>query len=297
MEFDQLKTYAIILNYNSASESVALFKNLEEQHYRYLKILVIDNNSSEDDQLELKDNIPSENLIFNHKNLGYAGGNNIGIEIALNAKANYVWILNPDIRVNNHTLPILLKTISEDKTLAAIGPRIIHRTNPDKIFSDGGMLIMNDSCSTYHKNYNMEVEHISKNVDFDIDYIDGSCILINCETIKEIGKLPEEYFLYFEETDWCFRARKYNFRLAINSKVSVSNLTSIKNSIYHYYMFRNRIIFSKRYHLDLIKVKNYYSKELLKEVLFRFNGKYFKPFYISRVKGLISGIINTSLYK
>tara|TARA_R100000935_G_scaffold50402_1_gene76262 strand:+ start:8926 stop:9816 length:891 start_codon:yes stop_codon:yes gene_type:complete len=295
MSFRNSMIYAIILNYNSANESVALFKNLEVQQYNYLRILVIDNNSNEEDQIQLRENIPSVNLIFIKKNLGYAGGNNIGIEIALNKKADYVWILNPDIRVNNLTLPILLKTISEDKTLAAVGPRIIHRNNPDKIFSDGGMLAMTDSCSTYHKSHNFEVVSLSGNIDFDIDYIDGSCILLNCEAIKEIGKLPEEYFLYFEETDWCFKARKHNFRLAINSYVSVSNLTSIKNALYHYYMLRNRILFSKKYHPNPIKVRNYYSKALLKEVLFRLKGVYFKPFYLSRVKGLLAGIMNTNI--
>jgi len=297
MEFDQLKTYAIILNYNSASESVALFKNLEEQHYKYLKILVIDNNSIEEDQRQLKENIPVGNLIFNKINLGYAGGNNIGIEFALNEKADYVWILNPDIRVESQTLPILLKTILEDKTLAAIGPRIIQRNNPDKIFTDGEMLVMNQKCSTNQKNYNLEVSRIPKNIDYDIDYIDGSSILLNCKAIREIGKLPEEYFLYFEETDWCFRARKHNWRLAINSNATVYNRTSIKKSVFHYYFMRNRMIFSKKYHPDFIKVRNYYIKELLGEVGYRFRGKYFKPFFKSRVKGLVSGIIKTSFYK
>ncbi len=297
MEFNQLITYAIILNYNSASDSVDLFENLEQQHCKYLRILVIDNNSSEEDQLQLKENIPARNLIFNDKNLGYAGGNNIGIEIALNEKADYVWILNPDIRINNQSLPILLKTISEDKTLAAIGPRIIQRNNPNKIFTDGEMLVMNKKCSTIQKNYNLEVSRVPKNIDYDIDYIDGSSILLNCEAIKEIGKLPEEYFLYFEETDWCFRARKHNFRLAVNSNASVYNLTSLKKSVFHYYFMRNRLIFSKKYHPDFIKVRNYYVKELLGEVGYRLKGKYFKPFFKSRVKGLVSGIIKTSFYK
>jgi len=297
MDIDQLKTYAIILNYNSASESVALFKNLEEQHYRYLKILVIDNNSIEEDQRQLKENIPVGNLIFNKINLGYAGGNNIGIEFALNEKAKYVWVLNPDIRVESRTLPILLKTISADKTLAAIGPRIVHRNNPGKIFSDGEMLVMDEKCSTYHKNHNLEVALAPKSIDYDIDYIAGSSILLNCQAIREIGKFPEEYFLYFEETDWCFRAHKNKWKLAVNSHAEVYNLTSIKSAVFNYYFMRNKLIFSKKYHPYFRKVRNYYIKELIGEVGYRFRGNYFKPFFKSRVKGLISGIINTNKKK
>lgn len=293
MNNNQLKVYALILNYNCSSESIALFKNLEDQHYKNLRILVIDNNSSEEEQLQLKENIPSENLILNKINLGYAGGNNIGIEIALSESADYVWILNPDIRVESQTLPILLKTISADKTLAAVGPRIIQRNKKDRIFTDGEKLVLDEKCSTIQKNYNLLVAIVPKKIDYDIDYIDGSSILLNCQAIQKLGVIPEEYFLYFEETDWCFNARKNNWKLAVNSNSNVYNLTSIKNSVFHYYFMRNKLIFSKKYHPEFKKVRNYYVKELLKEIALRFRGNYCKPFIKSRVKGLISGLIKT----
>jgi len=297
MRFENSNTYAIILNYNSAEESIALFENLEVQHYKYLRILVIDNNSSEEDQIQLKENIPSENLIFNKINLGYAGGNNRGIEIALNEKADFIWLLNPDIRVESNTLSILLETLLADISLAAVGSRIIHRANPSIIFSDGELLVMDEKCSTIHKNSHLEIKNVPTGIVYDVDYIDGSCILLNCNAIKDVGILSMEYFLYFEETDWCFRARKKKWKIAINSNTSVYNLTSVKANIFHYYFMRNRLIFSKKYHPNFIKVRNYYIKELLREVGYRFRGKYFKPFFESRVKGLVSGIINTSKKK
>lgn len=287
--------FALILNYNCSGESILLFRQLTELKFDSLHILVIDNCSSLLDRRNLEENVPALNLVMNKKNLGYAAGNNLGIDIALNAKADYIWVLNPDIRVNRQTLPILLKTISEDKTLAAVGPRIIHRNNTEKIFSDGEMLVMDRKCSTFQKNYNLEILQVPKNIDYNIDYINGSSILLNCKAIREIGKFPEEYFLYFEETDWCFKAHKNNWRLAVNSNASVYNLTSVKKSVFHYYFMRNKLIFSKKYHPEFKKVRNYYIKEVLREVSNRFKGKYLRPFFKSRVKGLISGIVNTSL--
>lgn len=286
--------YTVILNYNSSKETLALLDNLKEIEL-ITKVIVVDNNSSSFDKENLKANIPPNQLIFNKKNLGYAGGNNIGIQIALENNADYVWILNPDIRVEIQALPILLKTIMADKTLAAVGPRIIQRIKKDRIYTDGEKLVMDEKCSTIQKNYNLLVANVPKRIDYDIDYIDGSSILLNCQAIKEVGKLPVEYFLYFEETDWCFNARKNNWKLAINSNSNVYNLTSIKNSIFHYYFMRNKLIFSKKYHPDFKKVRNYYLKELLKEITLRFRGNYCKPFIKSRVKGLISGIIKTSI--
>ena len=295
METPQLKTYAVILNYNSANDSIALFKSLNEQGHRGLHILVIDNNSKDVDKRKLTENIPGANLIWNRKNLGYAAGNNLGIELALKAHADYIWILNPDIRVEKDALSILVETLEKDRNLAAVGPRIIQRENPGKIFSDGEKMIMDETASTLHKNHNLKVGELSTGLDYDIDYIAGSSMLLNSQAIRELGKLPEDYFLYFEETDWCFNARKNNWKLAINSNAEVYNLTSIKTSVFHFYFMRNRLIFCKKYHPDFKKVRNYYLKEILDEISMKFKGKYLRPYFKSRSKGLISGLIKTGL--
>jgi hypothetical protein len=295
MESSLLKVYALILNYNSADDSIYLFKNLKEKQSEYLTVLVIDNNSIEIDSCKLRENIPPENLIFNKKNLGYAAGNNVGIALALKANANYVWILNPDVRVEKDSLSLLIETFENDSTLAAVGPRIIQRENLEKIFSDGEKIEMDEKTVTSHKNHNLEVARAAKGIDYEIDYIAGSSILLNCEAIREIGKLPEEYFLYFEETDWCFNAQKYNWKLAINSNSVVYNLTSIKSSIFYFYFMRNKLIFCKKYHPNYRKVRNYYFQDLIKEIVFRTKGKYLKPYFYSRLKGVISGIIKNSL--
>lgn len=294
MRFENLNIYAIILNYNSAEESIALYDNLKEGGYGNLNILVIDNASKAADRSQLKQNIPTNALIFNEKNIGYAGGNNVGIEVALIKNADYIWLLNPDIRVKNNTLSILLETALADVSLAAVGSRIIHRTNPSTIFSDGELLLMDEKCSTIHKNSHREVIDVPGGIDYKIDYIDGSCILLNANAINDIGKLSEEYFLYFEETDWCFRARNRKWKLAINSNASVYNLTSVKTDVFHYYFSRNKLIFSKKFHSNFNEVRSYYVKEIMKEFLNRFKGKYFKPYYKSRLKGLLVGILKTA---
>ncbi len=293
---NKVNIYALILNYNSSLETIELFQLLHSFNFQLLSILVLDNNSKKEDIAELRNKIPNYNLIFNDENLGYAGGNNVGIEIALKNNADYVWLLNPDIRIEQQTLPLLLKTISEDSTLAAVGPRIVRREDKNLIFSDGEILKMDETCLTSHKNYNLKVTEVQGTIDYSVDYIDGSSILLNCKAIQKLGKLPEEYFLYFEETDWCFRAKKHHWKLAVNSNATVYNLTSSRNAVFNYYMMRNKLIFSKKYHPYPKKVRNFYLNQLMMEVLFRFKGKYFKPFYKDRVKGLFSGIIKTGLY-
>ena len=286
-------TYAIILNYNSSNESIALFRNLEKLGEKSLVVLVIDNASPEEDRQLLKKAIPESNLILNNTNKGYAAGNNAGVNIALQKKADYIWILNPDIRADEKALKILIDTLTKDHQLAAVGPRIVHRHKPGFIFSDGE--IMDRAlCKTSHKNHNLPVAKVPSKLDYAIDYIDGSSILLNSKAVEEIGNLPEEYFLYFEETDWCFKAREMGWKLAVNSNAVVYNVTSDKKSIFHYYMSRNRLIFSKKYLANYRKIRKYYATIVIKELMDRLKGKFLKPYFFSRLKGIFSGIIKTA---
>lgn len=288
------KVYALILNYNSSQETVELYHNILEGSYNEIALIVIDNLSENADREYLKKHIPISNLILNEKNLGFAAGNNVGIKHALKAGADYVWILNPDIRLEKDSLSILVDTLKSDDKLAAVGPRILKREAPDRVFSDGEKMVMNEKADTFHKNHNLEVKNLPKGIDYNIDYIAGSSMLLRTKAIKEIGTLPEDYFLYFEETDWCFKAKQCNWKLAINSNSIVYNITSAKTSVFHYYFMRNRLIFCKKYHPDFKSVRNYQVREIIGEIISRVKGKYFRPFFKARATGLISGIIKTS---
>ncbi len=281
------KVFAIILNYNSAAETIELSTILKNFNLEYLRILVIDNASKEEDQNKLKENILAENLIFSKKNLGYAGGNNIGIEIALNENADYILILNPDIRLDGDTLPILLQTLILDEKLAAVGPRIVKRVDPEIIYSDGGKVEFDHQCSTYHKNYLSPTKGKQAFVNYEIDYIDGSCILINMKAIEMVGVLPEEYFLYYEETDWCLNAKRNGWKIAVNSNVKAYNLISFKGPTYFYYQFRNRIIFSKKYHPKAGLVQLYYLQVLARDFFKVLIGHQQKWLWKTRLKGFV----------
>lgn len=284
-------TYALVLNYNSVDETLELYDQLKRFYSEELQILIIDNNSEKEDILKLKKNIPSQQLLLSNKNLGYAGGNNLGIKSALKAGAEYIWVLNPDIRVDRTSLKILRESLIKDETLAAIGPRIVQRENKDKIFCDGGLVIFNSSCSTILKNHNKSCKDIGVGLDYDISYIDGSSILFRSETFKRIGLLPQKYFLYFEETDWCFRAREKGWRLAINSNASVFNLSTLKNSRYIYYTTRNRLIFAKKYHPKFSKVRKHYLKAILKDSYNSIAHGQRTPHLKNRILGIIAGNI------
>lgn len=259
-----------------------------------MTILVIDNNSRPDQTALLKSKLSPENLILNNKNLGYGEGNNIGIEIALQNGADYIWVLNPDIRPTNDALIKLIETINKDPKLAAVGPRILRREDPEVIFTDGEKLYFDERCLTEHKNSGLNDADTLMQTDYDIDYIDGSCILIRADAIKQLGPFPKEYFLYFEETHWCFSAKIRGWSLAVNSEAKVFNLTSLKKETFHFYFMRNKLIFSKIFHKDFDSVRRYYLYLLYDEFKNRLLGKAnLKPYFKNRVFGYLRGVLKT----
>ncbi|MCM8569203.1 glycosyltransferase family 2 protein [Gramella jeungdoensis] len=290
MEPTNIKVYALILNYNTAEESIKLYNNLADFSFYFLKILIIDNASNNNDINRLKEHIPEDQLILNNSNLGYAGGNNVGLDIALKNNADYVWLLNPDIRVDVHALPLLIETFEENDMLAAVGPRIIRRENRERIFTDGDYILMDENCSTIQKNFNKPVAEVGREINFEVDYIDGSCVMFSADALKKLGRLPEEYFLYFEETDWCFNARSHGWYLGVNTFAVVYNKTSKKRENFHYYFNRNKLIFSKKYHPNYKQVRNYYIKEIFKEFINWLKHGRFRPFFKYYVKGVLAGI-------
>lgn len=237
--------YILILNYNSEQDTIELYNQLQRIDYQNYSILVIDNDSNHTSKTTLKKSIPPSDLILNKKNIGYAGGNNIGIRKAISASADYVWILNPDIRVETKTLNILVEHITEDKKIAAVGPRICMRDNKEIIFSDGGVVDTDNGIQTYHLKFKQNIKEIKEsNKTNKVDYIDGSCLFIDINCLKEIGFLNEKFFLYFEETEWCLRARNLGWESLVVLSTTCYNLTSSRNFKYFFYMARNRVYLS-----------------------------------------------------
>ena len=280
----------IILNYNSSKDSIALYQELKN-YYKGIAVLVIDNNSSLSEQHLLKAAICVDDLILNTQNRGYAGGNNIGIQKAIEQGREYVWILNPDIRVTKKTLPILLETIKKDTTIAAVGPRICFRNNPSKIYSDGGIIVKEAGFATSHRNCNKDIAEITnQSAIFETAYVNGSVLLIRTAILKKIGMLLEDFFLYFEETEWCLRATQNKFKLLVNTNALAYHAASKKGELYHYYMTRNRILLAKYQHEFYRRTIGVVLKKVVRKMIQDIMHLQYSAKTRSMQKGFLSGI-------
>ena len=200
-------TYIIILNYNGWKDTIECLNSLsciQED----CKIVLIDNKSTDDSIDKLEKWIQnqkelSSNLIFikSSENNGYAAGNNIGIKyVESQEDAQFIWILNNDTLIQEDTFKNLINCYKnlENENIALLGSKIL---NEDFSIQSIGYLNSKYTEDEIKSKSSIEVEHIS-----------GCSIFFRADKIKEIGYIPEEYFLYYEETDWMKHIKQKGFK-------------------------------------------------------------------------------------
>jgi GT2 family glycosyltransferase len=190
-------------------------------------------------------------LIENGKNFGFAEGNNIAIRYVMKALSpEYVLLLNNDTVVDRAFLDELITVAESDNKIGFVGPKTYYydyygRTNV--INFAGGRLVMWKGKSFHIGLNKTDQGQFDKTIE--IDFVEGSCLLARKETLKAIGLLDPAYFLYWEETDWCMRARNAGFHLFYSSKSKIWHKigASTRGNNLFYYLIRNRFLFMKKY--------------------------------------------------
>lgn len=202
---------------------------------------------------------PNTELITTLKNLGWAGGVNIGCRKAIKDNCNYIMLLNNDTVVRNGIFEKLLAYFYQ-KDVGMVSPIIVYYNNPDIIWCFGGKLNQKFLFTT-HPNMNKSTGSISLLNPVESNY-GGTCLLVKSTVFKKIGFFDERYFLNIEDVEWCFRASKAGFRLlyapyplvlhkvSATSGIKGSSILSLRNA---YFYARNPFIFL-RDHKDSLSI-------------------------------------------
>src|SRR3989338_11579858 len=235
----QPKVFIILLNWNNWHETRECLACLEKVDYPNFEIVLVDNGSNSSDIENIKE-ANMQHTLYNPNNLGFAGGNNVGIKYALERGADYVLLLNNDAIAAPDFLTELVNAGESDKSFGILGSRIYKYGTDDVVF-DGGEI---NKLMT-------KAEHIKQGLTLllPVDYITGAAFLIKREVIEKIGLMREEYFLYYEDVDWCVRARNAGFKCVVVPESKVWHKVSATNKegspSYIYYHTRNSLILAK----------------------------------------------------
>jgi len=183
------------------------------------------------------------------KNLGFSAGNNVGIKYVLKKNDyDYIWILNNDVVVDKDSLLNLMKEINKYPNVGITGSKIYYYSEPKKISHAGGAIRLCVGISKHIGDGEYDINQYNS-AKF-VDYVTGASIIISIRLLRQIGYFYENYFLYYEDTDLCVRARKkkWNILYVPDSKIwhKISNSPENSAAIQNYYFTRNRLIFIKR---------------------------------------------------
>ena len=239
----------IVLNYKNATDTEECIESLRKIVYKNYFIIIVDNNSQDGSFEKLSELYPELIVLETGENRGYAAGNNYGIRYALKKGAEYVCILNNDVVVDPSFLTKLVNYMEQHQTVGMTGANICEYYNRE-IVQSTGFIVNYNTARTPHINAGKRVKDVIHDQPLPCDVVCGACMMVRKEIISKIGMIPEIYFLFYEETEWCVRAKKAGFEIVsiMDAIVYHKGSATIKktNGISNYYMRRNSVLFERR---------------------------------------------------
>lgn len=249
------KVAIILLNWNGYNDSYECIKSLEYLDYNNFHVFLVDNASTDGSYEKLvQDNRLGKfnvevTCIQSGGNLGSAGGNNVGINAAYELGYDYFWMLNNDTYVDNIALSALINVIDADQKIGIVGSKIYFADSKRLWFAGGEV---NPYMGT-SKHFGINEEDHGQYDDInEVDFIVGCSMLFRRELVEEIGLLEEDYFIYYEDTDWNVRAKRNGWKIIyvpqsiIYHKESSSTKADDLSPYYGYYLIRNGYLMASR---------------------------------------------------
>jgi len=243
---EPLELSVITVNYNGAKDTGAMIESLQEHLSIPHELIVVDNGSKNNEALLLQEKYPFIRAIRLDENLGFAGGNNVGIQ---QASGNYLFFLNNDAFVQDGSIARLIDAMKHNPLLGGISPKILFADKGGGIQFAGytplSRVTLRNRLIGYREKDGGQYETARPT-----PYLHGAAMLIRREAIEKAGMMPEIYFLYYEELDWSLMIRRQGYTLEYHPAATIyhreSSSTGQDSPLKAYYMARNRLLFASR---------------------------------------------------
>lgn len=276
------KVSIITINWNGKEDTAECLESLKRLVYPNYDVIVVDNASMDDSVEFLRERFSEVTYIENEENVGWTGGCNAGIEYAMKKGADYIFILNNDIVIDKDCLKELVKVAESDARIGFVGPRIRSYEEHEKILSPG--------VSRNYRTLGVKKGEVADRGQFkevkDVNWIDDTVLLVKKSVIEKVGIHDPEYFMYGEDTDWCYRVKKAGFGISYVPLVCVWHKHSASsgggyNSFVAYYQARNYLLFMRKhfskYHLFFVVPFFYFQFIIYQSVRALYKGEWNVP--------------------
>jgi GT2 family glycosyltransferase len=243
--------HVIILNWNGLADTLACLESCRQLTYPNLRLLVVDNGSTDGSETALRARFPDVELLQTGANLGFAGGNNVGIRDALERGADWVLLLNNDTVVAPDFVDALVDTAATDARIGMLSSKIYYFEPPDVLWYASAH--MNEWLGYGRHRGEGQQDRGQFDVVEDTNRPTGCSLLVSRAVCERVGLLADEFFCYCEDLDWGLRTRRAGFRVvyAPGSKVwhKVSRSTGgARSGLSLYYYVRNLLLCLDRNH-------------------------------------------------
>lgn len=242
----------ITVNFRQAAVTCALLDSIRcKNQYADIEVIVVDNGSESDQTALFQQHYPGAVVLVSPENLGFAGGNNLGIQVA---KGDFLFFVNNDTEWTPHLLENLLKRFEKSPKTGVVSPKIRYFNDPQRI-QYAGFTKVNTWTGRNRAIGKNEMDHGQYDTATSTAYAHGAAMLVCRPAIEAAGLMPEDFFLYYEELDWCARIRKAGFEIWYEpaslilhkESAAVGQLSPLKV----FYQTRNRMIFMQKNNFTL----------------------------------------------
>ncbi len=268
----------ILVNYNGkVFIEDCLDSLIRDPFYEQTEILVVDNGSKDESPELIREKYPVVNLLINTENRGFAWANNQGIQVS---RGDYVLLLNTDTAVPPGALRELLSILKSDENIGAVGPLLYSNENQYQVSFGYKVDFLHELLKRSILNYIWKKRLRYLRRDIAVRWLSGACILIRKKSLEEVRFFDDNFFLYFEDIDLCYRLQQKKYKLILTPSVRVyhkgggsSVAESLKNrlhyrrsQLYFYQKHNSRLsLFLLKIYLRIVFLFSYVKSRLAKD--------------------------------
>ena len=293
---NEYKLSIITINYNGLKDTCELIESLPLED-KSIEVIVVDNASKENEATIIANRYPQVKVIRSEKNLGFAGGNNLGIQAA---QGKYLFFINNDTILKPQTSNIrhLISRLETDDKIGAVCPKIRFTWGDNPIQFAGFTPLSRYTMRNRSIGFG-ESDRGQYDTAYPTPYAHGAAMIVKREAIEKVGLMPECYFLYYEELDWSMMFTRAGYSIWYEPACTIyhkeSQATGQNSPLKTYYLTRNRLLFVKRNRQGLQRYITY--TYLLLVVAPRDICKYILHRQFNLASATIKGILNFKLEK
>lgn len=242
----------ITVNYNETEYTLELLRSIARNSYRNVEVIVVDNASRTSPRAEILAEFPRTLVIESRDNLGFAGGNNLGVA---QAGGEYLFFINNDAELTDGCLETLVQCFADNPQAGIVSPKLCYFHEADREGKHCLQYTGATPVSAWTARNRILGNRQTDRGQFDgpareTGYAHGAAMMVPRRVVQEVGSMAEDYFLYYEELDWCERIRRADYQVLVAPDATVFHKESLAtgkiSSLKMYYLTRNRILFMRR---------------------------------------------------